>query len=89
MEPRQRRFLVARAARNALAQKGMTVEQLSARTGIDMSVLRSRLAGITAFDVEELVQVAYALEVSLDSLLAKGAGNHSHHGGSEERKCTK
>lgn len=68
MSDPSRRTLVAAAVRNELRRRGMTAADLSGLTGLPTDELETRLAGETAFDVDELEMIASALGVEVVTL---------------------
>ncbi|MDO5535225.1 MAG: helix-turn-helix transcriptional regulator [Propionibacteriaceae bacterium] len=54
--------------RAEMARKGMTQTQLAGQIGITQAQISKRLSGQIAFDVNELVAVAAALDVTLPYL---------------------
>ena len=71
MEPRQRRFQLAKSIQVELARPGWTQQHLSEVAQMPLSVLEHKLAGDMPIDLDELEAIAEALGVAVDSLLGE------------------
>ena len=56
--------------RAEMARRGVTQMALAARIGISQAAVSARIKGKTPFDINELVRIADALDVPLETLLA-------------------
>jgi transcriptional regulator with XRE-family HTH domain len=63
------RDLSGRRVQQEAARRGITLEDLADTAGIPLSVLRDKVTGAGAFDVDELDAIAQALEVPVVALL--------------------
>jgi transcriptional regulator with XRE-family HTH domain len=61
---------VARRVKQAVEAKGITQAALSTASGLSERTLARRLAGTSAFDLDELHSIAAALGVDPESFLA-------------------
>ncbi len=60
---------VADAVRAAMAEKGVSQQTLATATGLKQQYISRRIAGRTAFDVEDLALIAAALAVPIARLM--------------------
>ena len=56
--------------RAEMARRGVTQMTLARKIGLSQAAVSARLKGKTPFDINELVQIAVALDVPLDALIA-------------------
>ena len=56
--------------RAEMAPRGVTQMTLARKIGLSQAAVSARLKGKTPFDINELVQIAVALDVPLDALIA-------------------
>lgn len=59
-----------RSTRQILADRGLSIEWLSATTGIALRTLKRRLLGETAFTLDEAWAISLALGVRMEELTA-------------------
>lgn len=60
--------------RAEMARRGVSQGSLAEQVGLSQPSLSKRLSGVVAFDINELVAIADALETPLDALMA-GVGS--------------